>query len=261
MYRFATVLAIVFAMTSCGDAFGDLTSGDQYTQFADVIDSSTGELAILADAVVLDSTQSDSQAPYDFDSILNGLDSSTVVGSDTILSQHDIVVHHDACPDTAIEDAVDQLACEDGGTDCPVKSTCVEDDDGKRHCIEIDQCSEDGAIDVAELIESLLTGKKVHVKVLAEVWIGKPACSMMPCPESNPCCNACWAPLLIGGQELPILLLGNGMSIGCQGTSCDFDEECSPMQPGASYWVWGNASLLGGAAQLSVDGYCLATKD
>lgn len=156
-------------------------------------------------------------------------------------------------------DSLGGLLCGPDREPCDSGFTCVTDSDMNSYCAPISECSGKGAIDIEELVALLLLGEgEIHVKVMAMAWPGQPACTPLPCEKDHPCCNSCFAPLFIGAEAFPIVLNGEGLAFGCQGTECDVLDACRPLLPSLWYWVWGKAGIRGGHAQLTVEGFCPA---
>jgi len=161
--------------------------------------------------------------------------------------------------------------CGEAGEPCGPGESCVDlDGDGTVACEAVSDCSEKGALDLPEVLTQLLFTGHLYVKLEAKVRAGAPSCTSLSCPAKTPCCNECFAPLFAGDLDFPILLLGKGLAVGCEGTECDFDDDCdtasaqcalakvcSPLQPGKYYWLWGDIDLLGGQVQFRLDGWCL----
>ncbi len=164
-----------------------------------------------------------------------------------------------AMPDA---DALIAGHCGSPGSTCGPGMACLPDDEtGIPRCRFVAECSETGMIEAEDLPDFFLSSTSLYVKVKAWVWVGPAACSVIPCPADHPCCNACFAPLVIGDKKFPIILLGQGVTFGCQGSECDYSLACSPLKPDAWYLIWGTISLIGGEAQFFVDSFCLAPED
>lgn len=163
--------------------------------------------------------------------------------------------------DPGSEDEADvptPLLCGSNEAPCPPGHACLpEAGTGVPRCRFVAECSNHGAIVVDDILDFLFTGNPVYLKVEASVRVGPAACTFLPCPENSPCCNTCFAPLVIGNKAFWIPLLGQGIAFGCQGSECDYSLTCSPMIPGEWYWIWGTLSLIGGEVQFFVDAFCL----
>ncbi len=146
--------------------------------------------------------------------------------------------------------------CEADGSSCGPDAVCTYDGEGLGHCVPLAHCSDDGEIDLTEMIVRLLRDGALYVKVSETVWVGSPSCSLIECPKENPCCNSCFAQLFIGDAKLPIVLLGRDTMFGCQGTECNIRTSCEPLEPGGRYRVWGHVQLSGTRAEFRVDGFC-----
>lgn len=152
--------------------------------------------------------------------------------------------------------------CGSPGAACGPGMACLPDDEtGIPRCRFVAECSDEGVVEAEDFFDFFVGSTSLYIKVKARVWVGPAACTMMPCPANDPCCNACFAPLVAGNKKFPILLLGQGVTFGCQGSECDYSLACSPMKPDAWYLIWGTISLIGGEAQLFVDSFCPATPD
>lgn len=150
--------------------------------------------------------------------------------------------------------------CGSPGFTCGPGMTCLPDDEtGIPRCRFVAECSETGVVEAEDLLDFFLSSTSLYIKVKARVWVGPAACSMIPCPADQPCCNACFAPLVVGDKKFPIVLLGQGVTFGCQGSECDYSLACSPMKPDAWYLIWGTISQIGGETQFFVDSFCPAT--
>jgi hypothetical protein len=162
----------------------------------------------------------------------------------------------DAFPDAGADNP--PSPCEIQGLPCGPGLACVLDGMSHPYCTPIDECSDKGAIDLQQLVSLLLKGEgEVHVKVKAMAWPGVQTCSIPDvCTGDNTCCKSCFAPMFIGTEMFPIVLQGQGIPIGCQGSECDVLDNCRPLLPESWYWVWGRVSVLGGKARFSVDGFC-----
>ncbi len=152
--------------------------------------------------------------------------------------------------------------CGSPGFSCGPGMACLPDDEtGIPRCRFVAECSEKGVVEAEDFLDFFVGSTSLYIKVKARVWVGPAACTIMPCPANDACCNACFAPLLAGNKKFPILLLGQGVTFGCQGSECDYSLACTPMKPDAWYLIWGTLSLIGGEAQLFVDSFCPATPD
>lgn len=152
--------------------------------------------------------------------------------------------------------------CGSPGSTCGPGMACLPDDEtGIPRCRFVAECSEKGIVEADDLLDFFLSSTSLYIKVKARVWVGPAVCSVILCPADHPCCNACFAPLVVGDKKFPIVLLGQGVTFGCQGSECDYSLACSPMTPDAWYLIWGTISLIGGEAQFFVDSFCPATDD
>jgi uncharacterized protein (UPF0179 family) len=146
--------------------------------------------------------------------------------------------------------------CGAGGDVCAPGTTCRIDGEGNGQCVPMAVCDDEGTVDIAEVLAMLVLQDSVYVKVAAPVWVGAPSCSLIDCPKDSPCCNACFAQLMVGDIEMPVVLLGRDAMFGCQGSECDFESMCEPLEPGRRYRVWGRVRLAGSRAEFQVDGFC-----
>ena len=156
-------------------------------------------------------------------------------------------------------DAGPQKTCGQGGVVCPPGHECLPSKGGKGPVCEfVAECSDKGVMKVEDLLGKLFATGQLYGKVEAKVWSGPAGCTVISCPEDNPCCNECYAQLYVGSQDLPLVLLGSGFAIGCSGTECNVDSVCGPLMPDKWYRIWGGLTLLGQQPQLTVEGFCLA---
>lgn len=152
--------------------------------------------------------------------------------------------------------------CGPSGDTCGPGMACIPDDEtGVPRCRFVAECSEDGAVEIDGLLDFLVLSTSFYIKVKAQVRVGPAMCTKIACPADYPCCNACYAPLVVGNEKVPIFLLGQGMTFGCEGSECDYALTCFPLKPDAWYLIWGTLSLFGGEVQLFVDSFCLAPED
>ncbi len=149
--------------------------------------------------------------------------------------------------------------CGPSGEPCGPGMACLPDDEtGIPRCRFVAECSEQGMVEAEDLLDFFLWSTSLYLKVKARVWVGPAMCTATPCSADHPCCNACFAPLVVGDKKFPVVLLGQGVTFGCQGSECDYSLACSPMKPDAWYLIWGTISLIGGEAQFFVDSFCPA---
>jgi hypothetical protein len=78
---------------------------------------------------------------------------------------------------------------------------------------------------------------KIGKIIRVEGWpqLGEISCTLMDCPQDDPCCNRCWAPLILNSTEGRLYLIGE--DIECSGTECRIT--CSSIQPGREYALEG----------------------
>lgn len=141
---------------------------------------------------------------------------------------------------------------------CEATQVCVWDTDGQSHCAPMAECSGRGAMDMDHLVRWFLMGDEqvMPFKVRGRPWAGKATCGGPPCAEA--CCQTCWAFLFLGDEKVALPLMGQGVTIACQGSECDWMDHCAPMSPGQWYWIWGHAKRLGTDFRLLVEGFCPA---
>jgi len=154
--------------------------------------------------------------------------------------------------------SIDNNNCGPDGKSCEQGEVCLVDDEtGEAGCVFVAECSDQGAVKFTDILSNLLTGNGFYIKIEAKVWMGSPTCTLQVCPPEDPCCNNCFAQLNIGTTTIPMVLLGDGLAIGCQGSECDFEQMCKPIVPGKWYWIWGMVDLFGNKPEFKVDGFCL----
>ena len=163
-------------------------------------------------------------------------------------------------PDHPADVSPDQ-GCGPGAEPCPRGYSCLPDKNHILGCRFVAECSEKWAVSVDDVFEIGMNWNSLYVKVKARVWPGPSACSLSPCAPDRPCCNTCFAPLYIGSKKFPILVLGEGLAIGCQGTECDPALACEPMKPDVWYWIWGTLAIFGNEPQFFVDSFCPVPPD
>jgi len=155
-----------------------------------------------------------------------------------------------------------RIRCETGDPECPEGFQCADDSMNGRFCKPESDCNLSGISSIADLLEGLdifdIT-TPIFIKISTTVSMGSQTCSMLKCETDNPCCNQCWAGLVIDESDVPIQLTGSDGMIGCKGTECDFDQHCVPMSPGEKYIIWGTAQMFGDGPQLKVEGFCPAS--
>lgn len=153
-----------------------------------------------------------------------------------------------------------------GGKGCgPDKGICepghaclLDEKTGEKTCVFVAECSGDGAVTIEKILKNLIFQEHFYIKIEAKVLLGPEACTVQVCPADDPCCNDCFAPLYVGSDLFSVLLLGDGLAIGCQGSECNFDQMCKPLLPDQWYWIWGRVDILGDETQFTVDGFCIA---
>lgn len=249
------VFLLLMSVVACS---GSGTAGPHTAQ-----DAQSSDVSVLPEATVLEPG-----APDLFGS----------AGPDSLSEEHDVQVISDVSqwPDANetgpqdlgfAKDSADlpdktsepeqSAKCGPTADPCPPGYSCLVDPEtGKESCTFVAECSEEGAIDAYDLIKFLSSPEAVYVKVKASVTVGQAACSVLPCPEERPCCNLCFAPLVINVAGFQIVLLGQGIPFGCQGTECDYGKNCSPLKPGSCYLIWGFLGLFGGKPELHVESFC-----
>lgn len=247
----ACSLALTLTAVACGGGSTDFSS--DLSAYWDL--GSSPDVQLLPDAVILESGAPDfSPAPgtdaAQGDAAEGGF---TNVGWNLKLMEmrNEYTAITDPTPD-------DTFGCGPDDEICAPGQACVLDvKTGEYGCLFVAECSQDGAVAIEDILTSLLIDKHFYIKLEAKVWLGLEACTVQVCPADDPCCNECFAPMYVGTEFLPVVLLGNGLAIGCQGSACDFDQMCKPLVPGKWYWIWGMVDLLGGESQLTVDGFCI----
>lgn len=248
-------------MAACEGAFETGSGGIDAWNFDAAFD-----LPMLADAVLIgeegfgtdsgsamDPGTSDSGGSWPMD-----VPRPDLPGANDLPLAPDALVTTDLASDPGTGNADASAPCEPDGSPCEPDAVCTYDGEGQGHCVPVAHCSDDGTVDLAELIVRLLRDGALYVKVSETVWVGSPSCSLIECPEDDPCCNTCFAQLFIGDAKLPIVLLGRDTMFGCQGTECDIQTSCEPLEPGVRYRVWGHVQLSGARAEFRVDGFCPA---
>jgi len=156
------------------------------------------------------------------------------------------------------EDLPEAPPCGPEQRPCDPTQVCVWDSDGASRCVAMAECSDRGAIDLQQLIRWFLQGGQpsMSFKVRGQPWAGQPTCGGPSC--DGLCCRSCWSFLFLGDEGIALPLMGQGVSISCQGNECDWMDHCAPMTPGQWYWIWGSAERLGPDFRLLVDGFCPA---
>ena len=86
--------------------------------------------------------------------------------------------------------------------------------------------------DVAEKRGDLLN-QDVSVEGIA--GMGKLRCTLMACPEENPCCNRCGGSLALTDSKSSVEI--RGLGAGCSGSECS--QTCHPLKQGKKYIVTG----------------------
>ncbi|NOZ01328.1 MAG: hypothetical protein GXP54_05495 [Deltaproteobacteria bacterium] len=255
MRRPIFIMSVALTTAACGGSSG---YSPDVMSFADP--GSSFEIGFLPDAVVLeqgspDFAVTDSAGAQADDASKGPVAESGFLGTLTNLAPLDKHQEYTAitepAPDNSVGCGPDDEICEPG------QACVLNSDTGKTGCMFVAECSGDGAVEVEDIIKDILFNKHFYIKIEASVWMGSKACTLQVCPADDPCCNQCFAPLFVGTEYLPLLLLGDGVAIGCQGSSCDFDQMCKPMVPDKRYWIWGMVDLLGGKPQITVDGFCI----
>ena len=113
-------------------------------------------------------------------------------------------------------------------------------------------------VELSGLMNAITQWLGLHVATAGIVEMGPLVCTQLVCPPQFPCCNSCYAPLVLdGGMGVLLPLLAGGVDLpGCVGTNCDEVLECAPLPLDAHVVVYGQ--LLGPAPfGLAVSGFCL----
>jgi len=213
-------------------------------------DASAPDASMLMDAQILEKVSSDT-------SIANYWDAAAT--SDV---PSDISTGTDSYNQADTGSISTDMAISDAGKDTPadtlpadIDSPCGNCEKGytckNKKCVFAAQCDAKGLADLSA-INIMMAG--AFIKLQGMVTIAKPTCSNRECNKDNPCCQDCFASLKLG----PITLKGDGISIGCLGTNCDFQDKCTSLTPGQSYIIWGELSVSGLEMELHVQGFCEA---
>lgn len=265
--------------TGCGvfDAGQDDTDATTYSDTATARDSST----FLEDVTLLldeggrtDSAAADQGVYIDIHAAdgesVGGDDGRDVVeGQDAQAPDYgigeDVIVSADAATDTALPAEI-RMPCTDADThsDCPDGFTCESIAKGGFYCRPPQECSLDGLTGLPELVTALISDGgqvPVFVKLVVEVEMGPPTCSMEQCLPRE-CCRTCSASLHVADSAMPIIIRGTDSqnTIGCTGhdssdqTQCDAIE-CGPLVPAEKYVIWGSIRMFN-PWELAVDGFC-----
>ncbi len=116
-------------------------------------------------------------------------------------------------------------------------------------CVFVAKCDRSGLSSVP-LKEPDVQGE--FVKFEALVTTSEPSCSHSKCNEKHKCCKKCFALL----KATNVILKGDGFSIGCLGTNCDYMDNCTPMKAEKSYIIWGKLYKVEDHLEVIVNGYC-----
>lgn len=197
--------------------------------------------------------------------ILEKLSPDTVVdnywytdsGADTVTGMDIANIRPDAMSmdNGAISDTGPDAMSTDTATPEGLDSPCGGCADGyscqNNECVFAARCDTRGLTDLNSLSPMMAGG---FIKLKGLIRIGKPTCGSQECSKDNPCCQHCFASLKLG----TITLKGDGISLGCLGTNCDFQKKCTPLTPDQAYIVWGKLSVSGFELELQVQGFCAA---
>jgi hypothetical protein len=107
------------------------------------------------------------------------------------------------------------------------------------------------AIGSAEFFADPLAFSGQQVALSGPAMIGPSACTKIGCPDTDPCCNACFAGLSLTNPEGQIELSG----MDCSGNECNVADSCT-VPPGTDVIVWGVATEVVGTVHLEVHGHC-----
>lgn len=139
---------------------------------------------------------------------------------------------------------------------CPEKYGCIENN-GKKSCVFIAECTKNGSLSVYEIIENIPKYDGTYIKVEGIAKSMFPVCTEKACDSNNPCCNTCFSQISLKGEKSEIIITGKSFFVGCNGNNCDFLEKCTPFIIGLSYRVWGIFTHSKGSNQIIADDYCL----
>ncbi len=93
------------------------------------------------------------------------------------------------------------------------------------------------SVDDAIAKRSGLINQNISVEGIAGAE--KVRCTLMNCPEDNPCCNSCGGSLILSDGKAGLEIRGvyEGRGIGCSGNNCN--QTCYPMERGKKYIITG----------------------
>lgn len=249
----ALFFTLALAMTACG---GEIGGTADVAGFMDPGQSS--EIHLLPDAVILETGAADFAVS---DAIVGTFDQGydAEYGSPPpTLSPMELRNEFKAITNQPPTDVGGKGCGPDKEVCAPGQACLVDEKTGEESCVFVAECSGDGAVTIEEILKNLIFQEPFYIKIEAKVLLGPEACTVQVCPADDPCCNDCFAPLYVGSELFSVLLLGDGLAIGCQGSECNFDQMCKPLLPDQMYWIWGRVDILGDEPQFTVDGFCIA---
>ncbi len=227
--------------------------------------------AVLTDAILLCDTEGNGS---DAASDVKSNDSSwtdTTVSSDTtdwtdtqladVPSVYDVVADDsgtDAAADVYTPTGI-RVPCPQGDMDCPDDLFCENNSLGEPLCRAHGKCSRDGLVDLVDVVAEMMLSdgnSPVFIKISTMVHMGPPSCTWIECDPSNMCCNQCFASLMVGDSDFPIVLWGKDPEVSCMGNNCNLNKNCHPLIPDQEYLIWGTAQVVGGRAQINLEGFC-----
>lgn len=280
-----TILAVVTSTAIClalswGCSLSDLGQFDADNESTQDAVTATDTVVFLDDVTILRDNGYYADTPAAVDTTVD-LD-ATVVASDATMGDEgarDVVDMNDAsAPDVPadgteqVNDAADdtgndisalRLPCVDADTDCPEGYTCESTAKDGSYCRPPQNCSLDGLTTLEGLIAALLVdvdGAPIFVKMAVTVDMGPKTCSMEECTAANKCCRSCTASMIVADAEIPIVIRGNDITLGCaghessDGSWCS-ELECAPLMPNETYVIWGSIRKFH-PLELAMDGFC-----
>jgi hypothetical protein len=107
------------------------------------------------------------------------------------------------------------------------------------------------AVEASEILADPPSFAGQQVAVTGPAVMGLVACTKIACPDTDPCCNACFAGLQLVTADGQLELSG----MGCGGNECTVADNCT-VPPGTPVTAWGIVAESFGFVHLEVDGYC-----
>ena len=211
-----------------------------------ITDNNRSDASSLDTGAIMQDAQFLEQVPYDATLGMPGPEMDGMEGADagTYPEARD-TVSADSVGNARDVDSLDALSEIDDCGGCPKGYACQAGE-----CVYAAQCDNTGLVDL-DALGPIMNG--AFVKLKGEIQVGKPSCSLQECSKDNPCCQSCFAPLKLG----PLTLKGDGFSIGCLGTNCDYQQKCTPFDmQNAIYIIWGRLMVSGFDLELQVQGFC-----